>query len=349
MREFFEEGYGAPAGFVPAEELRLRGPKGKDGTDGQAATVAVGTVTTGAAGSSASVVNRGTASAAVLDFTIPKGDRGSDGTDTDPAAVHYSADTGKTEAEKAQARSNIGAGTYTKPLGGIPDSDLAAAHYTESEADALLAAKADKHTTVKNTTSTSITVTAQKNTDYIYGELSDLTITWGTGEDNAEINLTFKSGSTATTLSVSTTGATFASYTPSANCIVHIHAQWYIDKWVVSFHEEEKETLLWELPSGATEVPAQTLLTSAQIAGYKKFRFFVGGNSALNPCVTTMENKVGNNVIAMAAGIANSTYPGYRMFMVTESGLYISNGIGIRDNPGGLTYSYLPKYIYGIS
>lgn len=46
------------------------------GTDGAAATVTVGTVTTGAAGSSASVVNSGTSQAAVLDFTIPKGDNG---------------------------------------------------------------------------------------------------------------------------------------------------------------------------------------------------------------------------------------------------------------------------------
>ncbi len=39
-----------------------------------AATVEVGTVTTGAPGTEASVTNRGTANAAVLDFTIPRGD-----------------------------------------------------------------------------------------------------------------------------------------------------------------------------------------------------------------------------------------------------------------------------------
>ncbi|MBQ9631430.1 MAG: hypothetical protein IJV04_00730 [Lachnospiraceae bacterium] len=46
------------------------------GQDGQAATIAVGTVTTGAAGSSASVTNSGTQNAAVFDFVIPKGDNG---------------------------------------------------------------------------------------------------------------------------------------------------------------------------------------------------------------------------------------------------------------------------------
>ena len=52
---------------------------GIDGVDGAAATISVGTVTTGAAGSSATVTNSGTSSAAVFDFTIPKGDTGNTG------------------------------------------------------------------------------------------------------------------------------------------------------------------------------------------------------------------------------------------------------------------------------
>lgn len=46
---------------------------GEKGDDGEAATISVGTVTTGAAGTSATVVNSGTSSAAVFDFTIPRG------------------------------------------------------------------------------------------------------------------------------------------------------------------------------------------------------------------------------------------------------------------------------------
>lgn len=46
---------------------------------GTAATVAVGTTTTGAAGSSAIVTNSGTTSAAVFNFTIPRGDTGAAG------------------------------------------------------------------------------------------------------------------------------------------------------------------------------------------------------------------------------------------------------------------------------
>lgn len=53
-----------------------QGPKGDDGAagpQGPAATVTIGTVTTGAAGTAASVTNSGTDTAAVLDFVLPRG------------------------------------------------------------------------------------------------------------------------------------------------------------------------------------------------------------------------------------------------------------------------------------
>ena len=53
-----------------------QGPAGTNGTDGAAATIAVGTVTTGAAGSSATVTNSGSSSAATFDFAIPQGAAG---------------------------------------------------------------------------------------------------------------------------------------------------------------------------------------------------------------------------------------------------------------------------------
>jgi hypothetical protein len=49
------------------------------GADGRAATVTVGSVTTGAAGSQAQVVNSGTSTDAVLNFTIPEGAQGPPG------------------------------------------------------------------------------------------------------------------------------------------------------------------------------------------------------------------------------------------------------------------------------
>lgn len=63
------------------------GATGPAGADGPAGTIAVGTVTTGAAGSSATVTNAGTSSAAVFDFTIPRGDTGSPGNDGAPGAA----------------------------------------------------------------------------------------------------------------------------------------------------------------------------------------------------------------------------------------------------------------------
>ena len=61
----------------------IRGPKGDQGNagqDGDAATIAVGNTTTSNAGTNASVVNTGTSSAAVFNFTIPKGAKGDPGT-----------------------------------------------------------------------------------------------------------------------------------------------------------------------------------------------------------------------------------------------------------------------------
>lgn len=60
--------------------LAQKGSAGPTGPSGAAATLSVGTVTTGAAGSQATVTNSGTASAAVLNFTIPQGAAGTNGT-----------------------------------------------------------------------------------------------------------------------------------------------------------------------------------------------------------------------------------------------------------------------------
>ena len=56
-----------------------RGVQGVQGPAGNAATITIGSVTTSAPGTSAQVTNRGTSSAAVLDFVLPKGKDGADG------------------------------------------------------------------------------------------------------------------------------------------------------------------------------------------------------------------------------------------------------------------------------
>lgn len=71
------------AGLDNPDPVNIKGEQGEhgaDGKDGAAATVAIGTVTTGEPGTTASVTNVGTDTAAVLDITIPRGDKGTDGT-----------------------------------------------------------------------------------------------------------------------------------------------------------------------------------------------------------------------------------------------------------------------------
>jgi hypothetical protein len=69
-------------GFYEAliEMARVPGPPGPIGLDGKAATIEVGTTTTGAPGTNADVVNVGNANAAIFDFTIPQGEKGDQGT-----------------------------------------------------------------------------------------------------------------------------------------------------------------------------------------------------------------------------------------------------------------------------
>lgn len=59
-----------------------KGDTGNTGPQGPAATITVGSVTTGSPGSSVVVTNSGSSTAAVLNFTIPKGDTGSSGAGT---------------------------------------------------------------------------------------------------------------------------------------------------------------------------------------------------------------------------------------------------------------------------
>jgi hypothetical protein len=57
------------------------------GLKGDAATIALGTVATGIAGSSVIITNSGTADAATFNFTIPKGDKGDTGTKGDTGDI----------------------------------------------------------------------------------------------------------------------------------------------------------------------------------------------------------------------------------------------------------------------
>ena len=93
----------------PQGKTGLTGPTGATGAAGRtgaAATVSVGTTTTGASGTEATVTNSGTDSAAVLDFTVPAGESGA-------IAVQYS-QTASASATLDQADGTVQALTLTE-------------------------------------------------------------------------------------------------------------------------------------------------------------------------------------------------------------------------------------------
>ena len=100
------------------------GETGATGATGTAATVAAGTTTTGDAGTSASVTNSGTSSAAVFDFTIPRGDTGATGATGAPGAAATIAVGTTTTGAAGSSASVVNSGTssaavfdFTVPAG----------------------------------------------------------------------------------------------------------------------------------------------------------------------------------------------------------------------------------------
>lgn len=99
-----------------------QGVQGVQGEDGKAATIEVGTVTTGEAGSQAVVNNSGTTSAAILDFTIPKGDKGDKG-DTGSAATIDAVTVTTGEPNTQATVENTGTATNARLHFTIPRGD----------------------------------------------------------------------------------------------------------------------------------------------------------------------------------------------------------------------------------
>lgn len=108
------------------------GATGPQGPDGDAATIAVGTVTTGAPGTSATVTNVGTSSAAVFDFTIPRGDKGEAGSGSgDMLAADY--DPNGTVANAGGIVDYVTAHEPTKTSDLVNDGSDGSAAYLETD------------------------------------------------------------------------------------------------------------------------------------------------------------------------------------------------------------------------
>lgn len=159
-------------------EQGIQGVQGLQGVAGDAATIAVGTVTTGAAGTQVQVVNVGSPSAAVFDFTIPKGQ---DGTGAgDMLKVDYD---------------SIGDGVVNAarevPWGGITDKPIViASGATQEDARSSIGAVAASDVSALNATKANVL----EGTDglYVSGGTYLNVISWnnmGSLSSNTSINL----------------------------------------------------------------------------------------------------------------------------------------------------------------
>jgi hypothetical protein len=157
-----EAGGAGPAGPAgPTGAPGATGAPGPAGVNGQAATIAAGTTTTGAAGTSAAVSNSGTSSAAVFDFTIPRGNTGATGS-TGPAgsAATVAAGTTTTGAPGSSASvTNSGTSSAATFNFTIPRGDVGATGSTGAVGPAGTAASVAVGTVSTGSPGSSATVT----------------------------------------------------------------------------------------------------------------------------------------------------------------------------------------------
>lgn len=93
-----------------------QGLQGDPGPPGESATISVGNVVTGVAGSSVSIVNSGTSLDAIFDFTIPRGDTGATGADGSTGAQGPQGATGETGATGPTGPAGPVAGSTTQVI-----------------------------------------------------------------------------------------------------------------------------------------------------------------------------------------------------------------------------------------
>ena len=106
------------------------GAPGKDGVDGKAATIQIGEVVTGAAGTNASVENTGTENAAILKFTIPRGATGTPGANGQDGAPGADGKNGATFTPAVDTNGNL---SWTND-GGLPNPETVNVRGAQGEA-----------------------------------------------------------------------------------------------------------------------------------------------------------------------------------------------------------------------
>ena len=176
---------------IPAGATGANGADGATGADGTAATVQVGTTTTGAPGTDASVTNTGTESNAVLNFVIPAGATGATGAD------------GATGANGTAATVQVGSTTT-----GAPGTNASVTN-TGTESNAVLnfviPAGATGATGANGAAGTAATVQIGTTTTGAPG--TDASVTNTGTESNAVLNFVIPAGATGANGADGATGA----------------------------------------------------------------------------------------------------------------------------------------------
>lgn len=169
------------AGLSNPAAVNIKGAKGDTGT---AASIKIGSVTTGAAGSSASVINSGTASNVVLNFTLPRGKDGKDGgvtvdaelsdTSTNPIqnkAVNNAINNVKNNM--TQGFQTVTASIPTK----VSDLENDAGYLTQHQSLAGYAKTSEANTWTAQQNFRDLMLNREKYTTYVVNSTSDTPIT----------------------------------------------------------------------------------------------------------------------------------------------------------------------------
>ena len=171
---------------------------GKKGDTGSPATITVGTVTTGAAGSSVVVTNGGTSEAVILNFTIPRGAKGDTG---EGFSVH------KTYASIALMNAdaaNVAEGKFVLIASTVEDEDNAKLYVKSSGSDFTYLTDMSGATGLKGEPGTSATITVGTVTTGAAG--SQAAVVNAGDENNAQFNFTIPKGISITDVSINSNG-----------------------------------------------------------------------------------------------------------------------------------------------
>lgn len=193
------------SGVPQVIEVVTVGPQGPSGT------LSIGTVTTGNAGSSASVTNSGNSAAAVLNFVIPRGNTGditpqlqalADSSTTAAQAAAASQTAATTKASEAAASATSASGSASTATTKASEASTSASTATTKAADALTQAT----NAASSATAAQASATAS-DTSKVAAQTAATTATTQAGISTTKAGEAATSAATATTKAAEATGS----------------------------------------------------------------------------------------------------------------------------------------------